>query len=136
MMSPVSKHPDVIEANLDLLDHQLLEREGTPCGNVDDLDLEVFSDGAPPRVTAILTGTIALGPRIGGRLGRWIASIASTLHPLESPEPVRIDLRDVVSISSAVTIDKLADDLGSYRSELWFRDNLIGRIPGARHESE
>lgn len=135
--SPGTRSDDfVYEAVLDFLDHQMLDRDGTPCGNVDDLELELPADGSNPRVVAILSGPMALGPRIGGTLGRWIGALGKTLHPHEFPEPARIEIRSVTKVGSAVELDTLASEMDTYRSEQWVLEHLIGRIPGADHASE
>jgi hypothetical protein len=38
-------------------------------GRVDDLELTVPGAGQPPVLTALLCGSTAFGPRLGGRLG-------------------------------------------------------------------
>lgn len=123
-------------ALLDLLDHQILDVNGVPCGNVDDLELDVPADGSPPRVTAILGGPMALGPRIGGRLGEWISALGATMNPAEQPQPARVEIGDVVKIDSAVHLDRKADSLQINQSEEWVLTHVIGQIPGAHHETE
>jgi hypothetical protein len=59
----------------DLLDRQIVDRDGVPVGKVDDVE---FSDDGRS-VTALLTGQRALGARFGGRLGRWITDTATRL---------------------------------------------------------
>jgi hypothetical protein len=50
-----------LDAALELLDRQLLDRDGTPAGKVDDLELTDSGEGLKqPYVTAILTGPGAL----------------------------------------------------------------------------
>jgi hypothetical protein len=56
----------VIWANQTLLDRLLISADGEDVGIVDDLEL---SDSDRPELAALLTGPIALGQRLGGRLG-------------------------------------------------------------------
>ena len=59
----------IFEAGLQLLDRQLIDKDGRHAGKVDDLELE-FPDGAgPPVVAAILAGPGALSRRLDGLLG-------------------------------------------------------------------
>jgi hypothetical protein len=70
-----------------LLDRQIFDADGLPAGKVDDLELTLPEDGGPPVLTAILTGPLALGPRIGGRLGQWWAAAGRRLRPDDDPHP-------------------------------------------------
>ena len=120
-----------LELGLDLLDRQLLDSRGAPCGKVDDLELYVFADG-PPRLVAILVGPGALGPRISGFVGRWIVNVWRRLHPDRDPEPVRIPWEWVEKVDYAIHLKVDATTAGLVRSEEWARIRLIDRIPGAR----
>jgi hypothetical protein len=96
---------------MDLLDRQIVDRDGEPVGKVDDVELDVDADGTP-YVAALLVGQHALGQRIGGRLGSWIAGTARRLSP-----------------------DYHRGPLPDPALESWLRDHLIGRIPGASDAS-
>jgi sporulation protein YlmC with PRC-barrel domain len=110
-----------------LLDRQIVDRDGEPVGKVDDVELTVGEDGAV-RVTALLVGPRALGERIGGMLGRWMAGRLS-------PAPRRIDMDLVAGVSSAVNLSVRRELLPDAPIESWLRDHLIARIPGSDHES-
>src|SRR3954469_6014971 len=58
-----------LQLQLQLVDHQMVDRDGRLCGNVDDLELEIPENGSTPYVSAILSGPAALAPRLEGRLG-------------------------------------------------------------------
>ena len=117
---------------LDLLDRQVLDRDGEPVGKVDDVELELDTDGAP-YVSALLVGQQALGRRIGGWLGRSIEGIARRLAP--TPGPIRIPYDLVAKVHCAVDLSVRRELLTDPPLEAWLRDHLISRIPGARHES-
>ena len=58
------------DIGLHVLDHQLLDKNGRRCGNVDDLAIEGGA-GEVPEVVAILAGPGYWGPRAG-----WIGRLA------------------------------------------------------------
>ena len=116
-------------AGLELLDRQLIDPDGRMAGKVDDLRLELGDDG-PPIVTDILAGPGALARRIGGRLGAWIASVHTRLHP-GSGDPAAISFGVVSAIGDHVTLIVSRDDLPTFEAEAWARDHLIARLPGS-----
>jgi sporulation protein YlmC with PRC-barrel domain len=116
-------------AGLELLDRQLVDRDGEKAGKVDDLLLEVRDDG-PPVVTEILAGPGALARRIGGRLGAWIASVHARLHP-GSGDPAMISFGIVSKIDDHVTLIASREDLATFEAEAWARDHVITKIPGS-----
>ena len=116
---------------LRLLDHQLIGPDGTLLGNVDDLEL--VARGDEWRVTGIMVGPAALSQRMPGRLGDWLHAVWRRLHPAENPVPVVLPIEHVLSIDSAVHVDEpAAQALGlTFGLELWLREHVIGRLPGA-----
>jgi sporulation protein YlmC with PRC-barrel domain len=119
---------------LHLLDRQILDRDGEPVGKVDDVELDIHDDGIP-YVAALLVGQQALGQRIGGRLGAWIAGIARRLSPDYNPGPIRIPYDLVADVTSAVNLSVHREVLPDPALETWLRDHLIDRIPGASDAS-
>jgi sporulation protein YlmC with PRC-barrel domain len=113
----------------DLLDRQILDSDGEPVGKVDDVELDRGPDGAL-RVAALLVGQQALGDRIGGRLGQWIAGPARRLSP-EQRGPIRISFDLVAEINSAVNLSVRRELLPDPPLETWLREHLVGRLPGA-----
>jgi sporulation protein YlmC with PRC-barrel domain len=126
----------VVLAGLDLLDRQIVDRDGKLAGKVDDLELLFPEDGGAPYVTAILSGPGALARRLGGRLGRWIGSVHGRLHPHAEPTPARISFGVVKRIEDHIELTIGRDGLESMHLEDWVSDHIMGRIPGARHASE
>ena len=102
---------------------------------VDDLEFE-FDAAGRPYVTAILVGPRALGPRLGGRLGRWVASIAGRLATADQVEVPRIDFGYVTGIGNSIVVARHPDELPVAPLEDWLDRHVISRIPGSRHESE
>ncbi|MEV4641330.1 hypothetical protein AB0J80_28705 [Actinoplanes sp. NPDC049548] len=117
---------------LDLLDRQILDRDREPVGKVDDVELGVAADGTL-HVAALLVGQQALGDRIGGRLGSWIAGTARRLAPDDRRQPMRIPYDLVATVDSAVNLSVRRELLPDAPLESWLRDHLIDRIPGADH---
>jgi sporulation protein YlmC with PRC-barrel domain len=126
----------VVLAGLDLLDRQIVDRDGKLAGKVDDLELSFPEDGGAPYVTAILSGPGALARRLGGRLGRWIESVHGRLHSHAEPTPARISFGVVKRIEDHIELTIGRDGLESMHLEDWVSDHIIGKIPGARHASE
>jgi sporulation protein YlmC with PRC-barrel domain len=124
---------DVLVA-FDLLDRQILDRDGEPVGKVDDLELAVAEDGGL-YLSALLVGQQVLGRRIGGWFGRWIENVARRLEPTPDTGPLRIPYDLVATVDSAVTLSVRRELLADPPLESWLREHLIGRIPGAFHGS-
>jgi hypothetical protein len=125
-------HGRSLDVNLHLLDRQVVDRDGLFVCKVDDLELERGAEGAV-YVTKILAGPRALGPRLGGRLGVWVRSIAERLSTGPMPS---IDFALVEDIDSAVTLSASRDDLAVGELEDWVRDHIVARVPGSRHAGE
>jgi hypothetical protein len=127
----------VLDVGLSVLDRQILDRDGAMAGKVDDLELAFPQEGSgPPYVTAILSGPGALGRRLGGRLGAWLESVHSRLHPLEQPGPARVPFSVVKRVNDHVELVVSHETLDSNRLERWVREFIIGRIPGAHRAVE
>jgi sporulation protein YlmC with PRC-barrel domain len=119
-----------LDAQLHLLDRQVLDSDGVPVTTVDDLELgvpegapelpfgTVIPEGAPaPVITAVLTGPV-LGTRIfGGRP--------------PSSRLIRIPWTDVADVGVVVRLGVSGQDLDADWVERWIRDKIIARIPGS-----
>ncbi|HEY3671950.1 MAG TPA: hypothetical protein VGN51_13520 [Acidimicrobiia bacterium] len=126
-----------VSAVLELLDRQLVDRDGRLVGKVDDVEFEL--DGEPdalPRVTALLAGLGALANNIGGDSGAALAAAERRLAERRDRQPSRVDIAIVRDIGSAIELDDHAEDLDTNRGERWVRDVIIGKIPGAGHAAE
>jgi sporulation protein YlmC with PRC-barrel domain len=119
---------------LHLLDRQIVDVDGAMAGKVDDVELEPSADGESFHVVAVLSGAGALGPRLGGRLGRFIAAVHGRLA--DEPVPARIPFGVVSDVGNHVTVTLGREHLESNRLEAWARDHLVDRIPGADHAPE
>ena len=124
-------------AALELLDRQLVDRDGLLAGKVDDLEFSLSDDGDElPNLVAILSGLGALASHIGGHTGRWLAAIEQRLANEPESTPSRIPYEFVTDVGAAVHLSADRDELDSSRAERWARDVIITNIPGAGHEAE
>jgi hypothetical protein len=120
-----NQSPRYLDAQLHLLDRQVLDVHGVPIAVVDDLELseisgqEIPPDTPPPVITALLSGP-ALATRIfGGR-----------------PPESRMLRTPWVAIREVGVVIKLSvgrDTQDLFWTERWVRDHVIGHIPGGRH---
>ncbi|MFU8875971.1 hypothetical protein [Micromonospora sp. SL4-19] len=118
-----------------LLDRQIVDRDGRLVGRVDDIAFAVDADGFP-YVDCLLTGPGALGERIGGRIGRILVAVADLFTDNPPQPPLRIPLDQIAQVDSAVRLRCPAADLPPSPVETWLRRHLIDRIPGAHRASE
>jgi sporulation protein YlmC with PRC-barrel domain len=121
-----------IDGGRELLDHQLIDRDGLLCGNVDDVELEIPEGADLPVVTALLNGPGVLANRIGGRLASAMGELHSRLHPTLSGA-ARIPWRHVRTVDSAIHLSVSREVLDGGVFEAWCRDHIVDRIPGDRH---
>jgi sporulation protein YlmC with PRC-barrel domain len=125
------EQPDPVRIDFNLLDRQIVDRDGTLVGKVDDVELS-----ADLRIVALLVGQRVLGERLGGVTGRWLAAVARRLSPTPDTPPLRIPYDLVATVSSDVVLSVRAEVLTDPPLEAWLREHLIDRIPGASHAEE
>jgi sporulation protein YlmC with PRC-barrel domain len=123
------------DLRLRLLDHQVVDTDGRLICKVDDVELERADDGSYV-VTTLLAGPLALGPRLPGRLGRWVVALARRWSTASDDRPRRIPFARVVELGSGVTLDRSRQQLGIASTEDWLREHVVDRIPGSEHASE
>jgi len=125
----------VLYAGMSLLDRQLVDRSGRPCGNVDDCELEEGPTGAL-HVSAVLAGPGVLATRLGWRrLGPWLEWVGALVFPSPVDRPQRIPFSRVSDVGSAVHLAVDADELATMAGERWVRDHVIRHIPGNGHDA-
>lgn len=127
----IPPHPAglVLDAQLHLLDRQVLDVDGVPVTTVDDVELsgpepgEAIAEGAdPPHISALLTGAV-LGTRVfGGRP--------------PSARLMRIPWDVVSGVGIVLTVGVRSDSLDASWVERWLRNHVIAHIPGGRHDPE
>jgi sporulation protein YlmC with PRC-barrel domain len=99
-----------------ILDHQLLDKDGRRCGNVDDLAIE------GDEVVAILSG-----PGVWPQRSPWLGRLAGWIG---GSSRVRIPWDEVTKIDSAVHLRRTAPEYGLGKGDDRLRP-FIERIPGA-----
>ncbi|MCU1426683.1 MAG: hypothetical protein JWL83_683 [Actinomycetia bacterium] len=120
----------LIDAGLLLLDRQVVDCNERQVAKVDDLEIAFDADGRP-YVIAILCGPGAYGPRLRGRIGRWVIAIWRRLHPAVDPEPARIPMTAVTKIDSAVHLSVPRTATAAIVLDRWAEEHIVARIPGA-----
>ena len=125
-------------AALELLDRQLVDRDGRLVGKVDDVEFEIDDEpDALPRVTALLSGLGALANHIGGDTGAALAAAERRLAERRDRHPSRVDI-------AARDRDRVGDRARRRsrgprhepRRTLGRATSIIDKIPGAGHAAE
>jgi len=122
---------DTLDLARTLLDRLLVDLKGEPIGRIDDVELEPESQDGPPRVTALLCGPLALGPRLGHKWGDVWAAIGQRLRGRGTDEPVRIPWALVTEIGAGeVRLGITAAEAPTLDLEHWTREHITALIPG------
>lgn len=110
----------LIDARLHLLDRQVLDVDGVPVTVVDDVELTDGGPDEPPKVTALLSGSVLNTRLLGGHqpASRWR----------------RVPWSAVARVGVTIELSVPGDGLDVTWPERWLREHLIGRIPGGRHD--
>ena len=118
----------LLDAQLDLLDRQVLDPDALPVNTVDDIELSDPPESGrldpadPPQLTALLSGPVFATRVFGGR-------------PPDS-RFIRIPWRVVGAVEVVIQVSVRADTLDASWVERWLRDHVIAHIPGGRHDPE
>ncbi|MCC3762109.1 hypothetical protein K3N28_03360 [Glycomyces sp. TRM65418] len=124
---------EIVDLLTDIIDREIVDPEGVPLGRVDDLELRSRDDGRT-EVVALLTGTVALEPR----LPRWALTLIRASARLTGgpDDPRRIPIEAITKVDTVVSITAAAAAAAASPSEERLKRKIIGRIPGADHASE
>lgn len=116
----------------EILDKEILDRDGFKGGKVDDLLLELRA-GEPPVVRAIITQHGAVARVLGRRAARWGAWVrAWALGVGPDVAPIELGWEHVTRIDVTVHIDLDRHEGGLMRSERAVWERWISRLPWAR----
>jgi len=121
-----------VSARIALLDAQIVDSDRLPIGRVDDVLLSVVGEGAP-RVVALLSGSEALGGRLGGWFGGAMAAASSRMRSAGAgPGPTRIDPTMVEELMPMLRLRaKLAELPDLAPLERLLSERFVGRLPGS-----
>jgi sporulation protein YlmC with PRC-barrel domain len=114
----------------DLLDKQVVDRKQTKIGKVDGIVMQL-QPGAQPRITFIEIGAISLARRLGRRMEHFVSRIWGQLGGEKSRKPHRIPWSKVRDIGVDVEVNVDVQDTRIFAWQVWLRDKVICRIPGA-----
>ena len=112
----------------DLLDKQVLDRNGRELGRVDSVIVDLHGDGSAI-VSAIEIGFIACAQRLHPFLGRCARAI-ETILGLDNRRPVRIPFALIVDYENDVKVDVASTDTPVLAVEQKAR-RIVSSIPGA-----
>jgi sporulation protein YlmC with PRC-barrel domain len=120
----MSRHLDLA---CDVLDHELVDIDGLPCGMVDDIEL-AGELGTPLEVTALLVGPGAWGPRLPA-LPRFLVRLVG------GARRTRVPWAEVERVTERVHLRSRATQLGLGIRERKAR-RWIAWVPLNEHEPE
>lgn len=113
----------------DVLDNQIVDRDGKKMGKVDGVVVEL-REGQPPRLAYLEVGGPTLMRRLHPRFGRWAETLGRKLG-ITGGKPFRIPWSQVRDIGIDVKVDLDADETPALAWEHWMREHIVERIPGA-----
>jgi sporulation protein YlmC with PRC-barrel domain len=118
----------------DVLDKQLIDRNGHRMGRVDGIVLELRAD-APPQVLRMESGMDVLTRRIHPRLGRWFKSIAQRCG-LRRGRPLRIGWSKVRRVGLDLGLDLDVKRTRAWLWEKWLDQHVVRylRLPWQKVE--
>ncbi len=111
------------------LDKQLVDRNGNKMGRVDAVILQL-EKGKQPTVAFIAVGAVSQAERLHRGLGRYAKAISKRLG-IAPQDPFRIPWSKIVAAGIEVIADVDAEKTPALAWELWLREKIVGRIPGA-----
>lgn len=124
-MTDLPDHPmqdgQVLDAHLHLFDRTVVDSEDVPTSIVDDVEIDLETDGAP------VISSLVLGSSIVARFHR--------AHPPLHTR-FRVPWSRVASVGTAISLNVPRSEIDVTWFENWLRTYVVGRIPGGRHDPE
>jgi hypothetical protein len=116
-----------------VLDNQLVDKEGTKMGRVDGMVL-MIGDGGPPRVDHLELGLAVLARRIHPRLEQWLETLRKKWTPRRSARQI-VTWSQVLEVTTQhVRVDLHALETPAFDWERWLRKNIVSKIPSSGQE--
>ena len=112
----------------DVLDKEVVDRNGREMGRVDGIVLETRS-GAPPRVAALEVGPAVLAYRVRPIFGRWMEALEHAFG-VDEGRPVRIAFSEVLAATDHIKVDRAFGETAAATVEQRLRP-WVGAIPGS-----
>jgi sporulation protein YlmC with PRC-barrel domain len=122
--------PPQIDLVRDVLDKQLIDRDGKRMGKVDGLVLAIDADGRP-RVVRIECGFVVLAGRFARRLERIVRLIGQKFG-VRKGRAMRIAWSKVKSVGIEVKVDLDAQDTDALAWENWLHRHVTRHLPSLR----
>jgi sporulation protein YlmC with PRC-barrel domain len=117
-----------IELGRHVLDKEIHDVHGRPCGKVDDLLIEF--DAGDAHVVGLVTGPTAFARAIGPRCAAVIAAVERLLG-LEDPRPVDLTWSTVEYVDVGVHLNVAEEETGANQLARVVSRRFISRLPGA-----
>ena len=115
----------------DILDKQIIDRDGTFLGRVDGIVLELRDD-APPRIDRFELGFPVLARRLGARAEEFVNRIRQRLS-IRSEGRFVIPWALVAEITEHhVKVEVVAKETPAFEWENWLRKHVITKLPGGK----
>ena len=117
----------------DILDLQLVDRDGNKMGRVDGLVLKVDGD-EQPRLDHFELGFAVLARRVHPLLERWLLALRNRWSVRRSARQI-VPWSKVVDVTSdEIKIEVKAEETPAFDWERWLRDRIVKKIPGSGAE--
>jgi sporulation protein YlmC with PRC-barrel domain len=122
------KHLELVR---DVLDKQVVDREGTPMGRVDGVLLEL-RDGEPPRVAALEMGFLTLARRLHPRVEGWLEALRKRWSVRRTAR-WRVEWEKVIDVTAHhLQLDVDDEETPAFDWERWLRFHVVAKVPGEK----
>ena len=112
----------------DLLDKQVVDRNGRKLGRVDSIIFEWRDDG-PPIVAGIEIGLVTIARRLHPLLGRCARAL-EVVAGVDADRPVRVPFSKILGLEPDIKLDLTSSEINTLAFEERARA-IVSSIPGA-----
>jgi hypothetical protein len=121
-----------LELTRDILDQEVVDRNGLNMGRVDGLVM-IVDDGGPPRLDRLELGFVVLARRLHPRVEKWVEALRRWSVRKEAVHC--IPWSQIESITeNYVKVNVEAEETPAFAWERWLREVVVRRIPGSGAE--